>query len=144
MAGRIGDQNYDVLAMLGITDIDGSVPAVSSNKWTTARTLSFTGDATGSGSVDGSVDVATALTLANTAVTPAIYGDATHVVIINVDAKGRIIAAAPQAIAFPVPAVTFGTGAPSGTPATGALYFDTTLATYVGYVGRGGAWNQIA
>ena len=32
--------------------------------WTTARTLSFTGDVTGSGSVDGSGDVATALTIA--------------------------------------------------------------------------------
>ena len=32
--------------------------------WTTARTLSFTGDVTGTGSVDGSGDVATALTIA--------------------------------------------------------------------------------
>jgi len=32
--------------------------------WTTARTLSFTGDVTGSGSVDGSANVATALTIA--------------------------------------------------------------------------------
>ena len=32
--------------------------------WTTARTLSFTGDVTGTGSVDGSANVATALTIA--------------------------------------------------------------------------------
>lgn len=37
----------------------------SAAKWTTARTLSFTGDVTGSHSVDGSASVATALTLAN-------------------------------------------------------------------------------
>lgn len=39
--------------------------------------------------------------------------------------------------------VTFGTGAPGGTPAfDGQLYFDDTLAVYAGYVGRAGVWNQ--
>lgn len=55
----------------------------SAAKWTTARTLSFTGDATGSGSVDGSANVATALTLANSGVTAGTYTK------ITVDAKGR-------------------------------------------------------
>ncbi len=45
--------------------------ATTAGAWTTARTLSFTGDATGSGSVNGSADVATALTIANDAVTYA-------------------------------------------------------------------------
>lgn len=44
-----------------------------------------------------------ALTLANTAVTPAIYGDATHVAVINVNSKGLLIGVANQAIAFPGP-----------------------------------------
>lgn len=57
----------------------------SSAKWTTARTLSFTGDATGSGSVDGSANVATALTLANSGITAGTYTKLT------VDAKGRAI-----------------------------------------------------
>ena len=42
---------------------------------------------------------------------------------------------------FPVPALTFGVGVPGGTPANGALYFDTTAA-YVGYVGNAGTWHQ--
>lgn len=43
----------------------------SALKWTTARTLSYTGDVTGSSSVDGSAGVATALTIAAQAVTYA-------------------------------------------------------------------------
>jgi hypothetical protein len=42
-----------------------------------------------------------------------------------------------------VPVVSFGTGAPSGSSTEGYLYFDTTLATYVGYVYHSGAWHQI-
>lgn len=45
--------------------------AATAAKWTTARDLSFSGDATGAGSVDGSANVATALTIANNAVTNA-------------------------------------------------------------------------
>ena len=43
--------------------------------WTTARTLSFTGDVTGSGSVDGSANVATALTIASDAVEQSMIAD---------------------------------------------------------------------
>jgi hypothetical protein len=50
--------------------------AASAAKWTTARTLSFTGDVTGSGSVDGSQNVATALSLAGGSVSTGKIADA--------------------------------------------------------------------
>ncbi len=74
----------------------------------------LTGDVTASGT--GSV----VATLANTAVTPASYGDSTHVGRFTVDAKGRLTAASSVAIAFPASTFTgslaatqiaFGTGA---------------------------------
>lgn len=55
----------------GLITAASSVAITSAPKWATARTLSFTGNVTGSGSVDGSADVATALTIANGVVTPA-------------------------------------------------------------------------
>jgi hypothetical protein len=64
--------------------------ATSAGKWTTARALSFTGDATGSGSVDGSANVATALTLATTGVTAGSYGGNNSIPTITVDNKGRV------------------------------------------------------
>lgn len=115
---------------------------VSAPKWDTARTLSFTGDATGSNTVDGSANVATGLTLATVNSNVGTFGDATHVAQIAVNAKGLITAVTAIAIAFPIP--TFGVGAPVALVSEGALYFDTTVAIYVGYVQHSGAWNQIA
>jgi hypothetical protein len=62
--------------------------AATASKWATARTLSFTGDATGSMSVDGSAAANAALTLKSTGVTAGTYRSVT------VDAQGRVTAGA--------------------------------------------------
>lgn len=64
---------------------DAVLTARDARKWTTARTLSFTGDATGSMSVDGSANASAALTLA-TVVTAGTYRSVT------VNAKGLVTA----------------------------------------------------
>lgn len=93
----------------------------SALKWTTARTLSFTGDATGSGSVDGSASVATALTLATVNANVGTFGDATHIPTFTVNAKGLITAASQSAITVPAaanPSATIGLSAVNGVAAT--------------------------
>lgn len=67
------------------TSFNGTANITTTN-WGTARTLSFTGDVTGSASVNGSANVATAMTLANSGVTAGTYRSVT------VDAKGRVTA----------------------------------------------------
>ncbi|MDV7398580.1 hypothetical protein RZS08_44660, partial [Arthrospira platensis SPKY1] len=48
------------------TNFDGTA-AITTTKWGTARTISISGDATGSQSIDGSANASIALTLANVA-----------------------------------------------------------------------------
>jgi hypothetical protein len=86
----IGDAVGDTLtvnatATFNNADIVGT--ARDARQWTTARTLSFTGDATGSMSVSGSANASAALTLANTGVSAGTYKSVT------VDTKGRVTAA---------------------------------------------------
>jgi hypothetical protein len=116
-----------------------STPAltvVSAPKWTTARTLSFTGDATGSGSVDGSINVATALTLAAVNANSGTYGDASHVAQVTVNAKGLITGVSNVALPAPgtgtVTSVAFSAPAiftVTGSPVTGAGTIALGLAT---------------
>lgn len=75
-----------------------TLDVLSAPKWTTARNLSFTGDATGTGSVDGSADVATALTLATVNANVGTFGDSTHVSRVTLNAKGLATAASAVAI----------------------------------------------
>lgn len=64
-----------------------SLPS-SSPKWTTARKVTLTGDATGNFSIDGSADVSFVTTLANSGVAAGTYGKVT------VNAKGIVTAGA--------------------------------------------------
>lgn len=72
--------------------------AATATKWATARTLSYTGDATGTASLDGSANVAFALTLAASGVVAGTYSKLT------VDAKGRVTAGA-ALLAADIPAL---------------------------------------
>ena len=83
-----------------ITDISGN--SGTATKLQTARTLSATGDATGSMSFDGSANASMSLTLANSGITAGSYGgDATHVQTINFDAKGRATGAGAATLITP-------------------------------------------
>lgn len=66
----------------------------SAPKLDTARTFTYTGDATGGPtSFDGSANVSTALTLANSGVVAGTYGDGTHVGQFTVNGKGIVTSA---------------------------------------------------
>lgn len=91
---------------LGKTDT-----ATAATKLATARTISVSGDATGSASFDGSADATIALTLANSGVTADSYGPTAGTTLafggtvnvpqVTVDAKGRVTKAAHYAIQLP-------------------------------------------
>ncbi len=85
--------------------------ASSASKWFAARTLSWSGDASGSMSVDGSANKSATLTLAASGVTADTYGPTSNatpahsgsfsVPSFTVDAKGRITSAATRTITLP-------------------------------------------
>lgn len=64
-----GNLSYNSVS--GVMSYTTPSNSATASKWLTARTLSFTGNVTGSGSVDGSADVATSLTISNDVVTPS-------------------------------------------------------------------------
>jgi phage-related tail fiber protein len=138
VAGKTGVVTL-VKADVGLGNVDNTADAnksvASAATWTTARTLSFTGDATGSGSVNGSANVATALTLANSGVTAGTYGAAT----ITVDAKGRIT----SATANTIPTVNNGTLtlAVSGTGLSGSQTFTANQSSNATFTVTSNATN---
>lgn len=72
----------------------------------TARTISISGDATWTVTFDGTANVSSALTLANSGVTAATYGNASSVAQVTFDAKGRATSASTIAIAITASQVT--------------------------------------
>lgn len=129
------------------TTISGN--AGSATKLATARTISLSGDATGSASFNGSANAAIATTLANSGVTAGAYGPATSATAafggtisvpqVTVDAKGRVTAAAARTITLPAnpnvntmvtntlstTAKAYVTGTTTATTSTGTQVFDT-------------------
>lgn len=85
--------------------------ATSAGKWTTARNLTFSGDATGTlSSVDGSSTKDAALTLATVNSNVGSFGSATAIPAITVNGKGLITAVSTNSIT-----TTLTVGADSGT-----------------------------
>lgn len=80
----------------GKLDIDAN--AVSASKLQTQRTVSFSGDATGSFNFDGSQDSSAILTLANSGVEASTYGGAFKIPVVTVNAKGLITGVSTQDI----------------------------------------------
>lgn len=98
---------------------------------------------TGTGLTGGPITTTGTIALANTAVVPGIYGDATHVAVINVDQQGRLIGAANQAISFPSDTgITQLTGDGTAGPGSGSQAL--TLATVNSNVGSFGSAAAVA
>lgn len=94
VAGRVGDVvlTKDDVGLNNVDNTaDGTKVVFSASRLTGARTLSVTGDATGSTPVDWSGNHSIALTLANSGVAAGTYNNsATAVIPFIVDAKGRV------------------------------------------------------
>ncbi len=118
----------------GTGNTTGSAAAAA--KLTTARTLSATGDVTGSMSFDGSANSSMAVTLANSGVTAGSYGPTANATLthggtfivpqVTVDAKGRATGVAARTLTLPATptSVTGSSGSCTGNAATA-----TKLAT---------------
>jgi hypothetical protein len=103
--------------------------ANSAAKWSTARTVSLSGDITGSASLDGSANTSIAATLAASGVTAGSYGPSAagtvafggsvNVPQVTADSKGRVTSAANRSITLPA----------APTSVSGNAGTATTLAT---------------
>lgn len=129
------------------TSVSGN--AGTATKLQNSRTISITGDSTGSTSFDGSANASIALTLANSGVTAGSYGQSANATAsfggtitvpqITVDAKGRVTSAASRTITMPAnpnsdtkvtntlatTTKAYVTGTTSATTNTGTQVFDT-------------------
>ncbi|NEG94393.1 hypothetical protein [Leclercia adecarboxylata] len=124
-----GGTNPTTLAGYGITDALGIKDnAVSASKLATARTISLTGDATGTGTFDGSANLSIALTAKDTGVVAGTYSTVT------VDAKGRVTGGAALASAdLPASGVTAGTYRSVTVDSKGIVTDGTNPTTLAGY-----------
>lgn len=95
-----------------ITNIlEGSTPVAKANKLSNARTISLSGDATGSTSFDGSANKTITVVLANSGATAGTYTKLT------IDAKGRVTSAT-QLTAADIPTLNLAKISDAGTAAS--------------------------
>lgn len=78
--------------------LDKEGNAVSATKFANARTISFSGAATGSFNFDGSSNASAILTLANTGVAANTYGSNLKIPVLTVNSKGLITVVSEQTI----------------------------------------------
>lgn len=88
--------------------------ADTSSAWVTARTLTLTGPVTGSIGIDGSQDGALTTSIENNALT----------ISMTTGLQAALDAKEPALNASQKRAITFGTAAPTGTPADGDIYLE--------------------
>jgi flagellar biogenesis protein FliO len=94
-----------VVEIVGDLSVSGTInatisgAAASAAKWTTARDLSLTGDATATlSAVDGTANVSAELTLATVNTDVGTYGSSTSIPVITVNGKGLITAVSTESI----------------------------------------------
>lgn len=95
------DDRWNFNKDLNVGTVYGNVigNATSADKWSSARNLSLTGDATATlSSVDGTANVSATLTLATVNTNVGTYGDSVTVPTFTVNAKGLVTAASHTAI----------------------------------------------
>ena len=103
--------SYLTTSTASSTYLGKTATAASATKLATARTISISGDGTGSASFDGSANAAIAMTLANSGATAGTYGESSastksfggsiSVPKVTVDAKGRVTSASSITVTLP-------------------------------------------
>jgi phage-related tail fiber protein len=102
------DANASFVANVITANIIGNLTGTASNATVlqTSRTLSLSGDATGSASFDGSANATISAVLANSGVTAGTYGNTTAIPVVTVDAKGRVTSLTTSTISAGTPLAT--------------------------------------